>query len=317
MRRIVIFILILICLAICFSCARKRPHKDTVVHVTREEVESLKHANQPNTEEKSISIQSDPVEVLSSSYEMSRLTENKDEQILSRVGYTLSYNQQTKLAYWVGWHLTSEHTDGPYSRKGVPYYDEEGQAIGIGPVTAETLKGVYFLDITVKGKRQEFEDWASAKDYNMNHGHLCPAADNKWSKEAMNQSFLLTNMCPQNIDLNAGDWEVLEKKCRIWAKRHGDIYIVAGPIFHNNNNYRTIGNNKVGIPDSFFKVILCTNDSPKALGYIFPNEGSSHQLTHYMCPVDSVESVTGIDFFFNLPDDIESEVESSSNFEKW
>ena len=314
MRRIVIFILI--CLVICSSCARKRPHKDRVVHVTREEVESLKHANQPNTEKNTISIQSAPVEELSSSYEMSRLSDNKDEQILSRVGYTLSYNQQTKLANWVGWHLTRDHTDGPYSRNGVPYYDEEGQAIGIGPVTAETLKGVYFLDSTVKGGRQDFEDWASAKDYNMNHGHLCPAADNKWSKEAMNQSFLLTNICPQNIDLNAGDWESLEKKCRTWAKRHGDIYIVAGPIFHNKN-YRTIGNNKMGIPDAFFKVILCTNGSPKALGFIFPNEGMSHQLTHYLCSVDSVESVTGIDFFFSLPDDIENEVESSCNYEKW
>jgi len=314
MRRIVIFILI--CLVICSSCARKRPHKDRVVHVTREEVESLKHANQPNTEKNTISIQSDPVEELSSSYEMSRLSDNKDEQILSRVGYTLSYNQQTKLAYWVGWHLTSEHTDGPYSRKGVPYYDEEGQAIGIGPVTAETLKGVYFLDITVKGKRQEFEDWASAKDYNMNHGHLCPAADNKWSKEAMNQSFLLTNMCPQDMKLNGGDWEKLEKKCRSWAKRYGDVFIVAGPVFYNGIR-RTMGENKVGVPDAFYKVVLCLQGEPKAIGFIYPNTDVHHEMKEYVKSVDEVEKITGINFFHNLQDDIENKIESESNLNIW
>ena len=298
---------------VCSSCARKRVDSKRDGHAIRNVEETLHNPGNP-PQQKSVSIQ--PVsEKRRSSYEMSKFTKD-DEQLLIRLSYTLSYNTKTKLANWVGWHLTREHTDGPFSRKGVPYYDQDGYAIGIGPVTNETVRGVYFRDSMIKGQGQEFEDWASAKDYNMNHGHLCPAADNKWSKEAMNQSFLLTNMCPQNIDLNAGDWEALEKKCRTWAKRYGDIYIVAGPIFHKNN-YRTIGNNKVGIPDAFFKVILCTNDSPKALGYIFPNEGSSHQLTHYMCSVDSVESVTGIDFFFNLPDEIENIVEKTSELRYW
>lgn len=62
------------------------------------------------------------------------------------------------------------------------------------------------VDMDVKGGRQELEDWYG-HSLPIDHGHLCPAGDCKWSKEAMEQSFLLTNMCPQNSNLNRGDWE--------------------------------------------------------------------------------------------------------------
>ena len=118
-------------------------------------------------------------------------------QILERLGYITSYNNDTKCPNWVAWHLTKERTDGPFPRKGVPYYDENGTAIGIGDVTPETQHGDYFLDLESEEPRQLLTDWPN-NEYRMTHGHICPAADNRWSKAAMNQSFLLTNMCPQD-----------------------------------------------------------------------------------------------------------------------
>lgn len=227
------------------------------------------------------------------SLELPRVKTNKPEQILVREGYTTSYNASTKNANWVSWHLTKEHTTGPWSRKGIPY----------------------IVDNDVKGSRQELEDWYD-NNLPIDHGHLCPAGDNKWSKKAMIQSFLLTNMCPQNSALNQGDWEELESRCRGWANHYGEIFIAAGPIFYNKN-YKTIGNNKVGVPDAFFKVILRVNKNSQALGFIYPNDGTHHKMDFYVVTVDDVESLTGIDFFYNLSDEIENKVESSSNLSLW
>lgn len=247
--------------------------------------------------------------------ELPNVTSDIPNQILKRIAYTVSYNKKTKCANWVAWHLLAEHTDGPYSRKGVPYYDDKGNACGIGPVTAETQRGDYFLDLQSEEPRQQLTDWPN-NEYGMEHGHLCPAADNRWSMEAMNQSFLLTNMCPQTHQLNSGVWQSLEDDCRSWAVKYNDIYIAAGPIFYNGLT-RTIGQGKVGVPDAFFKVILRMNPTQEAIGFIYPNDGSYGDRKNYVKSVDDVESITGIDFFYNLPDEIEKQVESKASLTAW
>ena len=85
-------------------------------------------------------------------------------------------------------------------------------------------------------------------------GHICPSGDNKWSEEAQLQSFLYTNCCPQLHNLNAGDWNELEGKCRKWAQQYGGVYIVSGPLLLNKK-HKTIGKNKVVVPEAFFKVV--------------------------------------------------------------
>lgn len=250
-----------------------------------------------------------------SSVEIPRLTEPMPEQILVREGYTASYNKNTKCPNWVAWHLTKEHTDGPYNRKGVPYYDETGNAIGIGPVNPDNQRGGYFLDRESEIPRQLLTDWFN-NEYRMTHGHLCPAADNKWSKAAMNQSFLLTNMCPQEGRLNGGAWQKLEDKCRTWAKQYGDIYIVAGPVY-NGKISRTIGASKVAVPDAFFKVVLCLKGTPKAIGFIYTNDTSRQSMSDAVRSVDAVEEITSIDFFYSLADDVETVIERQSNLNNW
>lgn len=229
-----------------------------------------------------------------SDIETPRICNNTAEQILKRTGYTCSYNQDTRNANWVAWHLTKEHTDGPWSRKGLPYIE----------------------DSDVIGAKQELSDWYN-HNLNIDHGHLCPAGDNKWDKEAMIESFLLTNMCPQNSKLNQGIWETLESRCRGWARHYGVVYITAGPIFYSKN-YKTIGANKIGIPDAFYKVVLCLTKKPKALGFIFPNvEPEYDNIKDYMYSVDEVENITKIDFFHNMEDSIENIIEASSNLNNW
>lgn len=253
------------------------------------------------------SVDSFPVEIPS-------MPNNTQSQMLYRLAYCTSYNNETKCPNWVAWRLTSGHTDGPFPRRGVPYYSNDGSVEGIGYVTQETCRNGYFVDLEAKEPRQQLSDWT--RDYNMSHGHMCPAGDNKWDKAAMNQSFLLTNMCPQDEKLNGGGWKKLEEKCRTWANLYGGIYIVAGPIF-NEPITRTLGEGEIAIPDAFFKVVLCLEGTPKAIGFFYKNDSSSQSIKDCVCSVDNIEELTGLDFFTSLPDDIEDVVESDANLAKW
>ena len=132
----------------------------------------------------------------------------------------------------------------------------------------------------------------------------------KWNRQAMIESFYMSNICPQVGNLNRGDWNDLEELCRDWADKYGRIYIACGPIFDSKSPKR-IGGHKVAVPDRFFKVILIYNrKNPIALGFIFKNIARSQDLEKYMVTVDSVENVTGMDFFSKLPDEVENRIES-------
>lgn len=213
------------------------------------------------------------------------------EQILKRTGYVASYNKTTLLPNWVAWHLTAERTEGSAKRSGVDFAE----------------------DTEVPEPRATDWDYYNS---GYDRGHMCPAADNKWSKKAMEESFLFTNMCPQNGNLNRGDWNEMEMACRKWAKKYGDLYIVCGPILYKGK-HKTIGKNKVVVPEAFFKVVLRTGDNPQAIGFIYKNTSGNRPKDSYVNTVDEVERITGIDFFSSLPDDVEKKVEAECDLGLW
>ena len=171
----------------------------------------------------------------------------------------------------------------------------------------------FIVDDEVPAPRAELVDY---KGSGYDRGHMCPAGDNKWGFEPMRESFFLTNICPQDHNLNCGDWNELEIACRNWANKYGDIYIVAGPVLYKGK-HETIGPNKVTVPEGFFKVVLCMNGTPKAIGFIYKNHPCNNPQSSYVNSVDQVERITGFDFFYNLPDDIEEKVESNANLSDW
>lgn len=105
-------------------------------------------------------------------------------------------------------------------------------------------------------------------------------------------------------------------KCRHWANKYGEIHIVCGPLLFNRQ-HRTIGKNRVVVPEAFFKVVLCMQGTPKAIGFIYWNEETNKPVKSYVNTIDQVERITGIDFFPALPDDIENKVEANSNIDDW
>ena len=216
---------------------------------------------------------------------------DRPEQILKRVAYTASYNSDLRIPNWVAWQLTGAHTEGKNKRAGVKFHED--------------------TDVPMP-RAVDFDYVRSGYD----RGHLCPSADNRWDATAQEQSFLLTNVCPQDHNLNVGDWHELENLCRKWAKTYGSIYVVAGPVLFKGK-HKTIGKNKVTVPEAFFKVVLCMEGKPKAIGFVYRNESGNRPKSYYVNTIDDVERITGIDFFPALPDNVENEVEATSSLEDW
>jgi len=219
--------------------------------------------------------------------EIPRLKSN--DELIRHSGYTLSFNCKFKLAYWVAYELTREKTFGNNERTNNFVPDPDSKC-----------------------------STATNQDYQYSgydRGHLAPAGDMKWSPTAMAESFYYSNICPQNRSFNRGIWKKLESLVRTWAEEYDDVYIVTGPILIAN--LPTIGFHVV-VPKYFYKVILdYTKPDLKGIGFIIPNEKVFEPLQYYAVTIDSVEKVTGIDFFPLLPDDQEKIIEGSINLNNW
>lgn len=213
---------------------------------------------------------------------------NRAEQIIVREAYTLSYNKDWVNCNWVYWKLTREHCKGNNQRGNEKFTEDD----------------------EVNGRKATHQDYVQS---GYDRGHMCPAGDNKWSKTAISQTFKLSNICPQNHNLNTGDWNDLEQACRLWAKTYGEVYIVCGPIYYDGVKKRL--KNKVGVPDAFFKCVVRLNGKPSGLGFIYKNNGKHHEMEDYLCTIDEVERTTGLDLFKGMPS--ESSIEANADFNAW
>ena len=224
-------------------------------------------------------------------YELPSPLKNRPEQILRRKGYTTSYNRDSRNPNWVAWHLTKSHTYGSHQRSQEIFTED--------------------LDVTPRATDNDY--------YNSRYdrGHMCPAGDNKRDATAMSESFLFTNICPQNHALNKYEWNTIEMKCRDWARKYGAIDIVCGPIYDHSTPTRTIGRGHVWVPDAFFKVVMCRTGQPKAIGFLVRNDGKKISIEELVCTVDEIERITGFDFFPALDDKVEKRIEAHADLTEW
>ena len=218
---------------------------------------------------------------------------DRPEEVVWHTGYTVSFNRKTKLPNWVAWELTRSRTYGEFTRS---------DSFEPDPMIR-------------KGHTAEDTDYRRS---GYDRGHMCPAADNKYSKRAMTECFYFSNICPQLHSLNGGDWKELEEKCRKWARQYGSIYIACGPIV-NSKRPRTIGRNRIVVPDAFYKVVMrkTKDNEATAIGYVFKHGKQNRPLHTYAMSVDEVEKMTGIDFFSKMPKHIQNKMEASYKLQDW
>jgi len=210
-----------------------------------------------------------------------------DDQYLCRTNYAVHYRYDTRTAEYVVEHVTKESVTGPAKRK-----DD------------------FRADPEIKKEHQSL-----LSDYNGNpydRGHLAPAGDNTQNTKVMSESFLLSNMVPQVPNNNRGIWKQLETFVREWTLKGLDIYVVSGTIYSRNS--KTIGDNKVGVPDKIWKVIIDKNTG-ESIAFIFPNTALPvGDLLKYAVSVKQVEDATAIKFMPGLTDE---KSKSSFDINRW
>jgi endonuclease G len=157
---------------------------------------------------------------------------------------------------------------------------------------------------------------ADYKGSGYDRGHLAPAADFSYDDFALSQSFYLSNMSPQNPSFNRGIWKKLEDQVRDWAMENDNIYVVTGPVL--NKSFKTIGNNEVSVPEYYYKIVLdIQKPDIKAIAFLMKNEKSSASLESFVVTINRLESLTGLDFFPTMPDQLENALEESKTTRGW
>ena len=211
-------------------------------------------------------------------------------QIVHHEGYSLSYSEPHEQAEWVAYELKKSHLSNTNFKR--PYFE---------------------IDKSVKTKAAH---WRSYKNSGYDRGHLCPAGDRKYSQFTHNETFLTSNISPQRHTFNAGVWNRLEQKVRYWASRNDGVFVVTGGVL--KNDLKTIGKDKVSVPNEFYKIILDNNNGQtKVLAFLLPHEDSNTPLYEFVTSVDKIENLTGIDFFSELSDEVENKIEASSSYKAW
>lgn len=159
-------------------------------------------------------------------------------------------------------------------------------------------------------------DHLDYKGSGFDRGHLMPAADMVWSKEALSESFFYSNMSPQYPSFNRGIWKRLESRVRKWVSTSDSLYILTGPKL--NMKLNSIGPNEVSVPEYYYKVILKFHqNNTEGIAFLMPNESSKADLSDYVITIDDLEENLEIDFFHDLNDSLQESIERNSDLSKW
>ncbi|RIA10552.1 endonuclease G [Flavobacteriaceae bacterium MAR_2010_72] len=211
-------------------------------------------------------------------------------QVIHHDGYSLSYSEPHEQAEWVAYELKKSHLSNSNFIR--PYFEID-QAVKTGAA-----------------------HWRNYKNSGYDRGHLCPAGDRKYSQSAHDETFLTSNICPQDHGFNSGIWNTLEQKVRYWASKYDGVFVVTGGVL--TNDLKTIGEEHVAVPDQFYKVLIDVNSGKiKMIGFLIPHQNSKEPLYKFVVPIDSIEKLTGIDFFPQLDDTIETKLEASADYKDW
>ncbi len=258
-----------------------------------------------------------PVDTWTINYEQDALPQTAasvTSQIIRHKAYSCSYNADYKIPNWSFYELLASETEGRLARS-----------------------NDFQPDPSIPSR--ESSQLTDYRGSGLDRGHMAPSMDFNWDESIENESYYLSNMCPQDHEFNSGIWLDLEHQVRRWARRDSAICVACGPILprkdKNGKNINpvtgeeyhitTIGRSKVLVPEHFFKVILSPfGDHPKAIGFIMPNENvlrrdgrGNAPIKDFAYNIDRVEEITGIDFFAILPDDIEDKIEKWYDKEDW
>ncbi|TLP82766.1 DNA/RNA non-specific endonuclease [Maribacter sp. ACAM166] len=211
-------------------------------------------------------------------------------EIVNHSFFSLSYSEPFEQAEWVAYTLDKKH------------------------LTYDDRKRPYFIEDPFVSSKSA--DWRNYKGSGYDRGHLLPAGDRKFSKQAYDETFYTSNISPQNREFNAGIWNDLEQQTRRWAKKYGTLYVFTGGVLVKGLD--EIGDEDVDVPDTFYKIIARKQDDKLiTIAFLIPNKPQSAQLSNFIVSIDEIEMNTGINFFNKLPTKQQGSFEKNEGNSGW
>lgn len=217
--------------------------------------------------------------------------------------YSLEYSYKYKHSYWIAYRFDNT-TGGNVGRNEAYKPDPE-------------------LPSQYAAKHNDYTNSGYTR------GHLCASSDRQYSKEANQQTFYMSNIRPQSgngFNQSGSAWNTGEDKVQAWgyniSRSTDTLYVVKGGTI-GEGMIKGYIKNEIAIPKYFFMAVLFrSGDNYKAIGFYMPHENlkddpDKKDPKKYLMSIDALEQETGIDFFHNLPDNIENTVEATYNVNDW
>jgi endonuclease G len=211
-------------------------------------------------------------------------------EVVRHVYFALSYDENHEQAEWVAYEITRERLNKNWAER----------------------PNSFRPDPLVRTESATPRDYSGS---GYDRGHLCAAADMAFDAAAIDETFLMSNMSPQEQDFNGGVWRELEECARDWGRKFGRVYVATGPVL-TQSPLGAIGFSKVSVPAAYYKVIYAP-EQHKAIAFLMPNQLSDRPVMDYATTIDEVEKITGIDFFPQLLKDLDEEIEGSLDKDAW
>ena len=224
--------------------------------------------------------------------------------VICHSGQFVAFNRKHNVSDWVAFHLQRKNLLNPTAKR----------------------KDNFRQDPRVpKNHRVDDDDY---KKTGYVKGHLAPAASLKWSQDAMDDSFFMTNIAPQvHHGFNNGIWSSLERYMRQWACQRGTLYVVTGPLYETkpirklefdaDEDGKDDNGVLVDLPSHFFKFAV-DPVRMEAIAFILPNQKiATKDLHKYLTSIADIEDRSKLDFLNVLWDNAEDVVEGHVQPELW
>ncbi|KAM9810467.1 endonuclease G, mitochondrial [Neosynchiropus ocellatus] len=209
--------------------------------------------------------------------------------IKSRDSYVTSYDPRTRTASWVVEKLSSASLLGSSDRKLCEFKEDDS------------------IHVFHRATNSDF------RGSGFDRGHLAAAGNHKRSQKAMEDTFYLSNIAPQNPHLNQNAWNNLEKLCRSLTRSYLNVYVCTGPLYLPRQesdgklyvHYQVLGRNHVAVPTHFFKVLILERPGSQGVelrSYLLPNTPVDEKipLEHFLVPIETIERASGLLFVPNI-----------------
>jgi endonuclease G len=231
---------------------------------------------------------------------------NKEVEIIEHSGLILGFDCNYKMASWAFHVLTPEVSFGTITRTNDFRVDDQASC-------GSAVEADYFV-------RQPKADGTFTYDgFGFDRGHLAPSADFRWSATALSESYYYSNMTPQRPEFNRESWAELEGLLRsIVDQEKKPFYVITGPILNENLPVIEKSVNKLKIPEYHYKIIVdLSTGTPRGMAFLMPNKKCESRMSNYVVSIDSIEKLTGLDFFPNVDEQLETTIEAKADFGAW